>query len=84
MGKRRQPSVNFAAQEFRALHGFQPRGLADWIFYFSDMPDVGWHAAMHPTTYTEAKRLAVIEARKRNVTAVRVDPNPPALTQYTS
>jgi hypothetical protein len=74
--KKRQPTVNFATQEFRALHGFQPRGFAVWTFYFSDAPTTAWVPDDTPLTFLEAKRRAVLEARLRNVTAVRLDPNP--------
>lgn len=79
--KKRPPTVNVATQEFRAKHGFQPRGLARWTFYFSDAPSVPWCDAF-VLTYTEAKQRAVVEAKRRNLTAVRVDPDPEGLQLY--
>lgn len=79
---KRNPTVNFSARQFRTKHGFLPRGVALWMFYFSDAPDTPWCGADTPLTYFDAKQLATLEARKRGVSAVRVDPDPKGLKLY--
>lgn len=75
-------TINFATQEFRKAHGFLPRGKALWVFYFADAPLKSWSCSEQPVTYMEAKSLAVIEARRRGVAGVRVDPYPLHLKLY--
>lgn len=72
--------VNFNTLPFRKTHGTLPRGVALWIFYFSDAPEDAWipHKAgqIVPMTYLAAKDYATAEAVRRKVTAIQVDPNP--------
>lgn len=73
--------VHFNAAGFRKEHGHMPRGMALWIFYFSDRPEDPWipgqrENAMLRLTYMFAKRIATLEASRRGVTSVLVDPNP--------
>jgi hypothetical protein len=79
MVKKRAPVVNFNTNEFRAQWGFLPRGQARWGFYFADAPGVQWFAFDTASTYQQAKQVAIDEARKRGVHAVRVEPNPHGL-----
>lgn len=73
--------VNFNTAAFREAQGKLPRGRAIWIFYFSDAPDEPWIARrpdnqLRPLSYMAAKNYATAEARRRRVTAVKVDAHP--------
>ena len=82
--KQRQ-QVYFNTAEFRQMHGKLPRGVAIWIFYFSDAPGEPWiphvqrpmgQRQILPMTYLAAKDYATAEAVRRRVTSVRLDANP--------
>ena len=83
--KRRPFQVNFNTVDFRKMHGKLPRGVAIWVFYFSDAPGEPWvphvqrpsgQLQIRAMTYLAAKDYATAEARRRGVTSIRVDANP--------
>lgn len=72
-------TINFNTVDFYRAHREMPRGTAIWVFYFLD--EEPWipgqrHNEIWPMTYTLAKSLAALEAQKRGVNSVRVDPLP--------
>lgn len=79
--KRQLRQVNFNTVDFRKLHGKLPRGVAIWVFYFSDAPDEPWIARkadrqIRPMTYLAAKDYATAEALRRRVTSIKVGVEP--------
>lgn len=80
--------VRVCTLAFRNAHGQFPRGVAIWVFYFSDAPQEPWvprvlrrhseSGVRHivPMTYLAAKDYACAEAHKRRVTSARIDPYP--------
>lgn len=77
----KRSTINFNTVDFYRVHRQMPRGTAIWVFYFLDEPQEPWiagqrHNEIWPMTYTLAKSLAALEAQKRGVNSVRVDPQP--------
>lgn len=77
---KRPYQVNFNTLPFRKLHDKLPRGVAIWVFYFSDDPEQAWipHklGQIVAMTYLAAKDYATAEAVRRGVTSIKVDPHP--------
>jgi hypothetical protein len=62
-------SVVVSTTHYVFAHGREPRGRGAWAFTFDYHRDeLFWHRG----TYTEAKRAAVAEARRRNASRVEV------------
>lgn len=87
--RRKQPFINMV--DFQREHKKLPRGVAIWIFYFSDAPEEPWiprvsvwdrrqfvgeQSHIVPMTFLAAKDHARAEARRRGVTYIRLDPYP--------
>ena len=79
--KRRIRVVNVNVNPFRLTHKQLPRGIAFWVFYFKDAPDEPWiprraDMSWKALTFLDAKREAIDEARRRCVSAIKLDPYP--------
>ena len=73
--------VTFKWQKFKLIHGHMPRGEAIWIMYFGTQSNEPWvprspSGQILRVSYTEAKRLATIEAHRRKVYVIDVDAQP--------
>lgn len=70
--------VAFSTSAYRREHDHEPRGKGSWAFFMgaedgnAEDPNLWW--APGSLTYTEAKKLATIEATNRGVTYVGVAP----------
>lgn len=71
--------VYFDTTPYRASHLREPRGRGSWAFEFEGYRDrdILWSPSM---TYTEAKKWAVEEVKRRD--ALRTLPPPIAATAY--
>jgi hypothetical protein len=74
--------VHFNTFDFRKEHARLPRGVAIWVFYFSDAPEDPWiprsagRQLRLPMSYQAAKDYATAEAMRRRVTRVKLGANP--------
>lgn len=57
--------------EFEFVHGRRPSGRGGWAFFFGDATEPEW-APGGGQLYSEAKRWAIAEAKRRGVPVVRV------------
>lgn len=66
-------SVFVDSTEYRLAHGKEPRGMGGWMFFFDREQDVmkAWSAPAN-SSYGEAKKAAVAEAKRRGARIVRV------------
>ncbi len=65
-------AIEVSTQRFVRSHGQQPRGWGRWGF-FVDCSEEPWFVP-HSVPYSEAKRLAKLEAKRRNSDYVIVAP----------
>ena len=65
--------VEISTVQFEMAHGHGPRGRGGWGFFFdgADRTEQVWWAPSG-STYVEARRAAVVEARRRGATFVEV------------
>lgn len=66
---------DFSTSEYRCNHGAEPRGRGSWAFAFDFNEDSGalfWTPGN--TTFTEAKKLARAEGKKRGARGAKVMP----------
>jgi hypothetical protein len=66
---------DFSSRQYEASHGRAPRGRGGWGFFFDYARDASaaWWAPVG-ASYSEAKRAAVAEARRRGAYHVEVAP----------
>lgn len=58
--------------EYEYSHGHLPRGKGQWGFYFGNDRGTIWWASIVSIYYSEAKKLAIAEAKKRGATSIKV------------
>jgi len=64
-------TIEFRTNEYRFAHGHTPRGYGNWAFFFHPsrrIEDAFWVWGM----YSEAKKTARVEAKRRDVEEVFV------------
>lgn len=64
--------VRFETSTFTRSHMRAPRGFGSWAFAFGTEGGEPWFT--HAMTFTEARRAATVEARRRGVSLVFVLP----------
>ncbi|MBI4028852.1 MAG: hypothetical protein HY376_00580 [Candidatus Blackburnbacteria bacterium] len=69
-----KPEMN--TSQYELVHGKKPRGHGSWAFMFDkktydDINEVWWTGSM---VYSEAKKIALVEAKRRNASIVYVQP----------
>jgi len=68
--------VLFLTHEYELSHGRRPGGRGSWAFYFRHDAEPWWARRPDGSSggmlYTEAKKLATAEARRRGLSLVQV------------
>lgn len=73
--KKQATKIYFSTREYELSHGAKPRGRGSWAFAFDGedrMEDLFWTAGA--LTFTEAKRVAMKEAKARGARSVEAQP----------
>ncbi len=61
-----------STDQYQFAHGKSPRGFGSWGFFFDDARDASQVWFAEPAmTYAQAKRAAIVEAKRRD--AVRIE-----------
>ena len=64
-------AIRIDTERFVNTHGREPRGFGGWAFFFDGKRNIEDAFFTPPSTYTQAKALALKEAKRRG--AVRID-----------
>lgn len=62
--------VKVRTSRYEFAHGKKPRGFGQWAFFFHPQEDDSLQAFWHSGSYSDAKKAAQQEARRRNVQEV--------------
>lgn len=63
--------IEFNDNSYRLSYGFAPRGRGSWGFYFPEDGEVWWTPGS--TIFSEAKKLARAETRRRGLNSAVIE-----------